>query len=192
MIGRIRGTLVALGPGGVVVDVAGVGYEVAMTPVAMADLPPVGEEVVVHTHLQVREDDLSLYGFTAIGDRDLFRIVISAAGIGPKVGMALLATLGATALRRAVATEDVDALCAAPGVGKRSAQKMVLELRPKLADAEAELITGAGRAQVRQALENLGYTEHEVNEVIGDVDDEAPVADQLRSALKALGQARRA
>ena len=192
MIGRIRGTLVALGPGGVVVDVAGVGYEVAMTPVAMADLPPVGEEVVVHTHLQVREDDLSLYGFTATGDRDLFRIVISAAGIGPKVGMALLATLGATALRRAVATEDVDALCAAPGVGKRSAQKMVLELRPKLADAEAELITGAGRAQVRQALENLGYTEHEVNEVIGDVDDEAPVADQLRSALKALGQARRA
>jgi holliday junction DNA helicase RuvA len=192
MIGRIRGTLVALGPGGVVVDVAGVGYEVAMTPVAMADLPPVGEEVVVHTHLQVREDDLSLYGFTATGDRDLFRIVISAAGIGPKVGMALLATLGATALRRAVATEDVDALCAAPGVGKRSAQKMVLELRPKLADAEAELITGAGRAQVRQALENLGYTEHEVNEVIGDVDDEQPVADQLRSALKALGQARRA
>lgn len=192
MIGRLRGTLVAVGPGGVVVDVGGVGYDVAMTPTAMADLPAIGEDVVVHTHLQVREDDLSLYGFPSATDRDLFRIVISASGVGPKVGMALLATLSPAQLRRAVATEDVSALSAAPGVGKRSAQKIILELRPKIADAEAELVSGSGAARVRQALENLGYVDEEIDEVIGDVDDEASLADQIKSALKLLGQVRRA
>lgn len=192
MIGRLRGTLVDVGTGGVVVDVGGVGYEIAMTPAAIADLPSMGEDVVIHTHLQVREDDQSLYGFASAPDRDLFRILISASGIGPKVGMSLLATMSPGELRRAVATEDVGALSAAPGVGKRSAQKIILELLPKLADAEAEVVTGTGRAQVRQALENLGYVDAEIDEVISDVDAGAPVADQIKAALKLLGQARRA
>lgn len=192
MIGRLTGVLVDVGPTGVVVDVAGVGYEIAMTPGAVADLPSVGEEVVVHTHLQVREDDMSLYGFTAAVDRDLFRIVISASGVGPKVGMSLLATLSPPELRRAVATEDVGALVAAPGIGKRSAQKIILELRPKLAEAEAEVVSGTGQAQVREALQNLGYRDDEINEVIGGLDADQPVAEQIKAALKALGQARRA
>lgn len=192
MIGRLRGALVAVHAAGVVVDVGGIGYDIVMTPAAIAGLPAIGEEIVVHTHLQVREDDLSLYGFGAAADRDLFRIIISASGVGPKVGMALLATLRPDQLRRAIATEDVAALSTAPGVGKRTAQKMILELSLKLADAEAELVGGKGPAQVRQALENLGYTPEEINEVMGDIDAEAPVADQLKAALKALGQARHA
>ncbi len=192
MIGRLRGTLVSLTRHGVVVDVGGVGYDVAMTPEAVADLPAVGEEIVVHTHLSVREDDLSLYGFPASGDRDLFRTLISASGVGPRVAMALLATLRPDALRRAIATEDVDTLSTAPGVGKRSAQKIVLELRPKLADAEAELVSGSGPAQVRQALEQLGYRSDEIADVLDDLDHDAPVADQVKAALKVLGQARRA
>lgn len=192
MIGRLRGALVAIRDGGVVVDVGGVGYDVAMTPEAVAGLPALGEEVVVHTHLQVREDDMSLYGFTAATDRDLFRTLISASGVGPKVGLALMATLRPDQLRRAIVTEDAAALAMAPGVGKRSAQKLILELRPKLADAEAQVVQGSGVAQVRQALENLGYTPEEIAEVALDLDDEAPVADQLKAALKLLGQARHA
>lgn len=192
MIGRLRGALVAVRPSGVVVDVGGMGYEVAMTPEAIGALPAVGEEIVVHTHLQVREDDMSLYGFTSAADRDLFRVLISASGVGPRVGMALLATLRADDLRRAIATEDVAALSRAPGVGKRSAQKLILELRPKLADSEADVLEGSGPAQVRQALENLGYTPDEVTEAVADIDDSAPVADQLKTALRTLGQARRA
>lgn len=192
MIGRLRGTLVSLGPSGLVIEVAGVGYEVTMNPAALAELPPVGEEVVVHTHLQVRDDDMSLFGFPNAGDRDLFRILISASGVGPRVAMALLATLRPDQLRRAIATEDVGALSAAPGVGKRSAQKIILELRPKLADAEAEVVTGTGPGQVRQALEQLGYRPDEINEAVADLDDTLPVAEQIKTALKILGQARRA
>lgn len=192
MIGRLRGILVAMLGDAVIVEVGGVGYQVTMTPGGLASLPTVGEEVVIHTHLQVREDDLSLYGFPTLADRDLFRVVISASGVGPKVGMALLATLRSDQLRRAIATEDVDALSTAPGVGKRSAQKIILELRPKLADAEADLISGAAAGKVRQALENLGYMAEEISDVIPDVDPDAPLADQIRTALKALGQARRA
>lgn len=192
MIGRLRGSLVAMRPTGVLVDVAGVGYEIAMTPATMASLPPIGEEIVVHTHLQVREDDMSLYGFANAADRDLFRVVISASGVGPRVGLALLATLGSEDLRRAVATEDVAALSRAPGVGKRSAQKIILELRPKLADAEADLVQGTGPSQVRQALANLGYAPEEITEAVANLDEGSPVAEQLKSALRVLGQARRA
>ena len=95
-------------------------------------------------------------------------------------------------LRRAILQEDVGALSQAPGVGKRSAQKLILELRPKLADAEAEVVQGSGQASVRQALEQLGYRGDEINEVVDDLDPEESLESQIRTALKILGQARRA
>jgi Holliday junction DNA helicase RuvA len=192
VIGRLRGTLASITAAGIVIDVGGIGYEVAVNPDTVSGLPTVGEEVVVHTHLQVREDDMSLYGFAGTADRDLFRVIISASGVGPKVAMALLATLGADRLRRAILHEEVSALSTAPGVGKRSAQKLILELRPKLADAEAEVVIASGSAQVHQALEQLGYRPEEINEVLSDVDPDEPVEAQIRSALRALGQARHA
>lgn len=192
MISRLRGLLVAITGDGVVLEVGGVGYEIAMTPQSVTGLAGIGEEVVVHTHLQVREDSMSLYGFATASDRDLFRILISASGVGPKVGLALLATLRPDQLRRAVATEDVTSLCAAPGVGKRSAQKIILELRPKLAEAEADLAGSSNQGQVRQALENLGYSHEEITGVIGDLDPDTTPSEQLKAALRALGQARRA
>lgn len=187
MIGRLRGTLVAVSGEDVTIDVAGVGYEVTMTPTGVAELPSIGEEVVVHTHLQVREDDMSLYGFVDVDSRRLFRVLLTASGIGPKVALAVLSTLTPTELRQAIATEDVGALTQTPGVGKRSAQKMILELRPKIADAEAELVEGTGQAQVRQALENLGYRSDEIGDVIASLDDGDDVATQIKSALKQLG-----
>lgn len=189
MIGRLRGVLVAARPSGVVVEVGGVGYEVAVTPRALADLPGVGEEIVLHTHLHVREDALALYGFATERDRDLFRLLLGASGVGPKVALGLLATMSAEELQRAVLSENADALAVAPGIGKRSAQRLILELRPKLTEVEATAAVG-GSGQVRDALEGLGYTPAEIREVLVAVDASLPVPEQLRAALKLLGSER--
>ncbi len=126
MIGRVLGELVAAGSDAVTVDVGGVGYEVAVTGRTFAELPGIGSEIVLHTHLHVREDQLALFGFTTADDRDLFRLLMGVSGVGPKVGLAILATMTADDLRRVVATDDAAALTAVPGIGKRSAQKLLL------------------------------------------------------------------
>jgi Holliday junction DNA helicase RuvA len=189
MIGRLRGTFAGRSAGWVLIDVVGVGYEVAVAPRTQTDLPGVGEEVVLHTHLHIREDGMTLYGFATEGERDLFRVLLTASGVGPKLALAILGSLTVTEVRRAVAQEDVDALTVVPGVGKRSAQKLVLELKPRLEQAEAEVLEGTSAgAQVRQALESLGYTSAEIREVSGSLNGEAPVAEQVREALRMLGR----
>jgi Holliday junction DNA helicase RuvA len=193
MIGRLRGLLVARRSEAVIIDVHGAGYEVVMTPRDVSALPGVGEEVVVHTHLYVREDLMVLYGFAAEPARDLFRVLIGTSGVGPKVAMAMLASYRPDELHMAIATEDVDALSAVPGIGKRSAQKLILELRPKLADLDAETAVAGGggapaAAQLREALEGLGYSSTEIRDVLGAVPADAPVQEQLRHALQALGR----
>lgn len=189
MIAQVRGVLVAVRAGGIIIDVGGVGYEVAVTPRTLAALPGVGEEVVVHTHLHVREDAQALFGFFSEADREAFRVLITVSGVGPKLAMAILAVLTAGDLRRIVASEDVDALVAVPGVGKRSAQKLILDLRPKLADGEADVLEGGvAPVQVRQALEALGYSAGEIREVTPHLDAALPIAEQLRAALKSLGR----
>ena len=194
MIGRLRGTVVAKHAEAVLLDVRGVGYEIAVTPRALVDLPGIGEEAVLHTHLHVREDALSLFGFPTAPERDLFQLLLGASGVGPKVAMAICATLGPDDLRRSVATEDTDALEAVPGIGKRSAQKLILELRPKLDVPDAELPGGAGSslAEVREALEGLGYQASEVRSAVATLPADGAVEDLLREALKALGQERQA
>lgn len=188
MIGRLRGLLVARRGDSVTIEVGGVGYEVSLTPRSLAGLPGVGEEVVVHVHTHVREDDMSLFGFDSEADRDLFRILLTASGVGPRVAQSILATLEHGEIVRAIASEDPDALTAAPGVGKRGAQKIVLELAPKLAGHEAA-VTGRGSAlMVRQALEALGYSTDEINGVIGEVDSTESVELQVKAALQALGR----
>jgi len=189
MIGRLRGTLVSLRVAGVILDVGGIGYEVVVTPRTVADLPGIGEEVVLHTHLVVREDAMTLHGFGSETERDLFRVLLSASGIGPKVAMATLGTLQPEELQRAIAAEDVEALTVVPGIGKRGAQKMVLELKPKITTADADTVVGTSTvAQVRDALEGLGYQAAEISEVMTDIDTETPVAEQLRQALRSLGK----
>ena len=189
MIGRLRGTLVSLRATGVVLDVSGVGYEVVVTPRTVADLPSVGEQAVLHTHLVVREDVMLLHGFGSEAERDLFRVLLGASGIGPKVAMAVLGALQPEELRRAVAAEDVDTLTTVPGIGKRGAQKMVLELKPKLTASDADSVVGTSTvAQVRDALEGLGYQAVEIREAMTGIESDAPVADQLRQALRSLGK----
>ena len=194
MIGRLRGTVVAKQAEAVLVDVAGVGYEVSVTPRALADLPGIGEEGVLHTHLHVREDAMALYGFPSAAERDLFQLLLGASGVGPKVAMAICATLGPDEVRRAVVADDTDALQAVPGIGKRSAQKLILELRPKLDVPDGELpgASGSVLAEVREALEGLGYQPAEVRSAVATLPADGAVEELLRDALKALGKERQA
>ena len=142
MIGRLRGMYVSSQDTVVTIDVNGVGYEVQVTPRDLGSLPGVGEEIVVHTHTHVRDVEMSLYGFASEPDRDLFRILLTASGVGPKVAMAILGSIAAEEVIRAIVSEDPDTLTLAPGVGKRGAQKIVLELAPKLAGREFEMTRG--------------------------------------------------
>lgn len=193
MIGRLRGVLVAKQPGTVILDVGGVGYEVAVAPSALAALPGIGEEAVVHTHLYVREDQLALYGFAGEDGRELFRLLLGVSGIGPKVALGILGTLAPDELRQAVAADDIDALVAVPGIGKRSAQKLMLELRPKLEVIDLPGSTaGTSSADVREALENLGYQPTEIRDVMRELPPDLSVEDLLRLSLRELGKQGRA
>jgi Holliday junction DNA helicase RuvA len=188
MIGRLRGILVSRRGEVVCIEVGGVGYEVTMTPRAVASLPGVGEEVVIHAHTHVREDEISLYGFGSEQDRDLFRVLLSAGGVGPKLAMSISATMTHQEIVRSIITEDADALTAVPGVGKRGAQRIVLELAPKLAGVDVEVVGSPTTVTVRQALEGLGYTTEEINGVIAELDPEASIESQIKAALQALGR----
>lgn len=188
MIGRIRGEFVASGADTVTVDVGGVGYEIAVTGRTFAEFPPVGSEIVVHTHLHVREDQLALFGFSTADDRDLFRLLMGVSGVGPKVGLAILATMTADDLRRVVATDDAAALTAVPGIGKRSAQKLLLELRPKLDVPDGDLQSSGPLGEVRAALESLGYQSDEISGVLRDLPSDLTVEELLKRSLQALGK----
>ncbi len=187
MIGRLRGILVSSSAASVCVEVGGVGYEVNMTPRGLVSLPGIGEEVVVHTHTHVREDEISLYGFDSEKERDLFRVLLGASGVGTKVAMAMLGTLSPTEIVRSIASEDADALTVVSGIGKRGAQKIVLELAPKFAGHDVDVLSGSESASVRAALEALGYSTDEINPIIGQVDPNDAIENQVRNALRLLG-----
>ncbi len=188
MIGRLRGVLASRRGEVVCIEVGGVGYEVTMTPRGVAALPGVGEEVVVHTHTHVREDEMSLFGFGSEPDRDLFRVLLTAGGVGPKLAMAISGSMTHSEIVRAIVTEDADALTVVPGVGKRGAQKIVLELAPKLAGVGAEVVGSPSTLTVRQALEGLGYSTEEINQVMGELDPDSSLEEQIKTALRALGR----
>lgn len=189
MIGSLRGTLAERNPQGVIVDVGGVGYEVEMAPSAVEGLAAEKGEVVISTHLQVWSEGMRLFGFPSNDDRDLFRLLISAQGVGPKVGLAIISTLGSASVRQAVRGEDVTTFTRVKGVGKKTAQKLILDLKGKLEATEANVVGDASlSSQLREALAGLGYRGHEIRTAAAAVDPSAPFEEQLRSALRALAQ----
>ena len=189
MIGRLRGVVAEKRRERVLLDVAGVGYELAVPPRALVELPGLGEEAVLHTHLHVREDAMALFGFTTEDQRDLFRVLLGVSGVGPKVAVAILGTMTPDDLRRAVLTEDAGALTAVPGIGKRSAQKLLLELRPKLELPDTDLApSNSPLAELRSALEGLGYQSDEIRSVMTELPDTDEVELLLRHALQELGR----
>lgn len=205
MIGSLRGTLVERGlDGAVLVEVAGVGYRVLVPPAAVPALGDPGTEVVLHTHLAVREDALTLYGFATGDERGCFEALIGAHGVGPSLALAVLSVHGPDELRRAVADDDAAALCLVPGVGRKTAARLVLELKdrlgvtgPALVGAASVLAAPAGRgsvpsprADVRDALTALGYGPDEVAAAVRDLPDGDDAGQLLRAALAKLARPR--
>lgn len=196
MIARLRGTVVASGLGEVVLDVGGVGYRVRV-PAGTA-VGPTGAEVTLQTHLAVREDALELYGFADVATRGLFETLLSVTGVGPKLALAALGALGADGLRRAVVAEDIKALTVVPGVGRKGAQRIILELRERLGAAASDNLPGdsspvipsnGAHGEVREALLALGYAVGEVQPIIAALPNEPGVSPEelLRAALRDLG-----
>ncbi|MDJ0496885.1 MAG: Holliday junction branch migration protein RuvA [Acidimicrobiia bacterium] len=190
MIGRLRGEIAEKGIETILLDVGGVGYEIAVTPVTIAALPGIGQPAVLHTHLHVREDVMALYGFSSADERNIFQTLLGVSGVGPKLALAVLATLNPDDLRHVVIAEDAGALTAVPGIGQRSAQKLLLELRPKLELPDSPLQATGPVAEVREALEALGYQSTEIREVLRDLPADGSVEDSLRAALQELGRQR--
>lgn len=190
MIGRLRGELAEKTADRVLLDVGGVGYEVAVTPATAAALPGVGQSAVLHTYLHVREDAVALFGFASGDERSVFQTLIGVSGVGPKLALAVLATLDPDQLRHVVLTEDVAALTGVPGIGQRSAQKLLLELKPKLDIPDSPLQPTSAVAEVRLALESLGYQSSEIRDVLRELPVEDSVENTLRMALQELGRRR--
>lgn len=190
MIGYLNGTLAAADGEGCIIDVAGVGYRLACSGTTLAGLSGVGEEARLFTHLHVREDVLALYGFGSEAERAMFEALIGVSGIGPKVALQLCSAFAPDAFRRALVTDDVDAICSVPGIGKKTAGRVVLELKEKL-DLPDLAVVGTRRdtlTQARSALENLGYSPGEVRAALGELqpDEDGSVEALVRSALKVL------
>ncbi|MFN8035954.1 MAG: Holliday junction branch migration protein RuvA [Acidimicrobiia bacterium] len=191
MIGSVRGSVLERSAmGEVLVEVGGVGYRVLVPLGAVPTLEP-GHGAFLFTHLHVREDAMVLYGFPTRDERDTFEVLIGASGVGPKLALAILSVHSPGSLRRALLDDDLDALTLVPGVGKRTAQKLLVDLKARLDVPDLDLVdTAAGptsaRAEVRAALAGLGYGADEVRGVLADLDDTAPVEDLLRDALKRL------
>lgn len=196
MIARLRGQLVAVDVDGIVVDVAGVGYRVLVPAGAFPQR--LGEDVVIHTHLAVREDALTLFGFADGDALRLFERLLAVNGVGPKVALSALATLGAAGLRDAILAEDTRALVTVPGLGRKTAQRLILELggtlTPQVTSGTSPTASAPDDplAEVRLALASLGYEPAEIAralDTLRDADGQDAEA-LLRRALQALAAAR--
>jgi holliday junction DNA helicase RuvA len=182
VIGRLRGTKAGLTAAGLLVDVGGVGYLVQATP---SVLRTGGDEVTVETYLHVREDALQLYGFGSAEERDLFVHLLSVNGVGPKVALAIVSGSTPADLRRAIALEDTARFEAIPGIGKKTAQRVVLELKEKLgAGVAVEGSAPPSDLVARDALVELGFSVADADRALADVDPELPPGERVRLALR--------
>ena len=190
MIGRISGTLVEKNPPQVVVVSHGVGYEIDVPMSTFYHLPRTGEEVELLTHLVVREDAHLLFGFLTAGERGAFRQLLRISGVGPKVALSVLSGLSVEDLSRAVASGDAARLTKVPGVGKKTAERLVLELRDRLpAPAGATRADAApANGDVVNALLGLGYNEREAQAAVKQLPADLQLADAIRLALKHLAK----
>jgi Holliday junction DNA helicase RuvA len=203
MIASVRGRVAALGPDGAVVEVGGVGLAVSCSPGTLARLR-VGDDARLSTSLVVREDSLTLYGFTDDDERSLFELLQTANGVGPKLAQTILGVYPPREVRRAIATSDYATLVKVPGIGRKGAEKIVIELRDRIGAIDGSDGSGADLAgvtavapwkdQVLHALAGLGFTGREAAEaldtVASDSSDNPEVAVILRRAIQLLGRTR--
>ncbi len=199
MIGSLRGRLLARSERGeAIVEVGGVGYRISVSPPTLAALGEVGGEVVVHTHLHVREDALTLYGFAGHDERDCFEALLGAHGVGPSLALAIVSVHPPSQLRRVLVEGDLDALTLVPGVGRKTAARLLIELKARLDVPELDMAVPDGNgngsstplAELRVALSGLGYEAEEVRRVSRQLPAEADLETLLRSALRLLAASR--
>jgi holliday junction DNA helicase RuvA len=202
VIGSLRGRLLERGASEVTVEVGGLGYRVAVSPTTAVAVGDPGEEVFVWVHHHQREDAQTLYGFTSADERACFEALLGAHGVGPSLALAILSVHSPVALGRILAEDDLGALCLVPGVGKKTAARLLLDLKsrlsvPDLGDGPGGVATPAStgpasaRVDVRAALTELGYTDGEIREVMADVPEEGDTGALLRDALQRLAASRR-
>ena len=195
MIGRITGLLLEKRPPLVLVDVQGVGYEIDVPMSTFYQMPAIGEEVILHTHLVVREDIHLLFGFSTESERQAFRQLVKISGVGARTALAVLSGLSVADLQQAVATQDSDRLIKTPGIGKKTAERLLLELRDKLDLSLGTVVGGAGTAlasrdgdDILNALLSLGYNDREASWATKQLPIGVAVSDGIRQALKLLSK----
>ncbi len=195
MIGRITGLLLEKRPPLVLVDVQGVGYEIDVPMSTFYQMPTIGEEVILHTHLVVREDIHLLFGFGTESERQAFRQLVKISGVGARTALAVLSGLSVVDLQQAVATQDSDRLIKTPGIGKKTAERLLLELRDKLDLSLGTVVGGAGTAlasrdgdDILNALLSLGYNDREASWATKQLPIGVAVSDGIRQALKLLSK----
>ena len=195
MIGRISGTLLEKHPPLVLVDVGGVGYEIDVPMSTFYNLPALGEKIALHTQLIVREDAHQLYGFASHDERAAFRQLLKISGVGPKLALTILSGMSVAELSQVVAAQEVGRLTKIPGIGKKTAERLLLELRDKLPGAAAALLSSGTepgpvvRNDVLDALQALGYNEREASWAVKQLPANLDVSDSIRQALKFLSKA---
>lgn len=191
MIGSLRGRLASKQAPHIVIECAGVGYEVETPMSTFLELPAVGNDLFIHTHMLVREDAQLLYGFASEDERTLFRTVLKISGVGAKMGLAILSAMSEADFRRCVEYEDTAALVKIPGVGKKTAERLIIEMRdkfktaPQVGDAPRVAAPASPKTEAVDALVSLGYKVNEVNKLIGNMDiADKSAEDIIRQALK--------
>ena len=193
MIGRLSGTLVEKNPPQILLEVSGVGYEVDVPMSTFYNLPPVGESVILFTHLVVREDAHLLFGFASENERRAFRQLVKISGIGARTALSVLSGLSVAELAQAVSLQEPGRLTRIPGIGKKTAERLLLELKDKLG-ADVTTAVGVHRpapvtADVLNALVSLGYSDKEATRAVKELPEGIAVADGIRHALKVLAKA---
>jgi holliday junction DNA helicase RuvA len=199
MIASVSGEVLVRRPHYVVVEASGVGYRLAVSAETLKSVPARGKRTQLHAHLVARDDSLSLYGFASEGERDLFLLLISVGGVGPKVALAALSGGPVRELLRAIAAGDAKRFQAVPGIGKRTAERIIVELREKVAgeiEADADGVAAAEgvedpRSLAREGLLNLGYQPAEAERLLGDAEGETP-EEIVQAALRRAAGARAA
>lgn len=191
MIGRLSGTLLEKTPPTVLVDVNGLGYEVDVPMSTFYDLPATGQRVALLTHQVIREDAHLLFGFLSAAERETFRLLIRVTGVGPRIALALLSGLSVGELAQAVSLQESGRITRVPGIGKKTAERILLELKGKLAPE----LAGAGRAgatpadaDILRALLALGYSERECSAVVRQLPEGVGVSEGIKQALKLLAK----
>ncbi len=190
MIGRLSGTLLEKNPPQVVIDIHGVGYEVDVPMSTFYNLPGNGEKITLLTHFVVREDGHFLFGFASEAERFAFRQLVKISGVGARMALAVLSGLSVADLAQAIARQEAGRLTKIPGIGKKTAERLLLELKGKLADAlpSATFSVADNQSDILNALLALGYNEREASSVVKQLAPEVATTDGIRQALKLLSK----